>query len=106
MIADLRSLEREKYALREFIAALSTESVRLNMALHWAENYAASFKAGLSKIFGLEQGRTSGIASWPIGTRTRNTIRRQPRSRSRTRSMALARSLVTTNPRRKSRKPP
>ena len=26
------------------------------MALHWAENYAASFKAGLSKIFGLEQG--------------------------------------------------
>ncbi len=56
MIADLRSLEREKYALREFIAALSTESVRLNMALHWAENYAASFKAGLSKIFGLEQG--------------------------------------------------
>ena len=104
MIADLRSLEREIRPPRVYRGALDGK----RQAQHGAalgRELRSQLQGGPVEDIWLGAGRTSGIASWPIGTRTRNTIRRQPRSRSRTRSMALARSLVTTNPRRKSRKP-
>ena len=53
--AEIGKLEEEKFSLSQFVRALSRESVRLNMALHYAENYASSFRAGLASIFQIDQ---------------------------------------------------
>ena len=54
--AEVEALEEKKRTLTSFLRDLSAESVRLNMALQWAENYASSFKAGLGEIFGIREG--------------------------------------------------
>ena len=106
MIADLRSLEREKYALREFIAALDGKRQAQHGAALGRELRSQLQGGPVEDIWlgagGEHLGSRHGLLARGRGTQSAGS----PRSRSRTRSMALARSLVTTNLRRKSRKPP